>query len=140
MDVATQHRKKKEKKTVKAAAAGKTKGKARGRSGGGVSTAAGKGGKRRARQRSNDNGSSSSSSSSSKLAWAGQLGQFTIPSEVGGGGSNVLPEGWWVETKVRQVGKTAGQTDKYYISPDGKKRCRSMPEVHRHISRTSTSR
>ena len=39
-----------------------------------------------------------------------------------------LPEGWRVETKVRQTGRTAGMTDTYYHSPDGK-RCRSMPEV-----------
>ena len=48
-----------------------------------------------------------------------------------------LPEGWWVETKVRQTGRTAGMTDTYYHSPDGK-RCRSMPEV-RHLASLGVS-
>ena len=31
-----------------------------------------------------------------------------------------LPEGWRIEIRVRQTGKSAGKKDKYYHSPDGK--------------------
>ena len=48
----------------------------------------------------------------------------------------LLPEGWRVETRTRQGGKTAGTRDKYYMAPDGK-RCRSMPEVQRHIDKAA---
>ena len=59
--------------------------------------------------------------------------------EASGGGDGgessggALPEGWWVETTVRQSGLTAGTVDKYFRAPDGK-RCRSMLEVHRHAA------
>jgi hypothetical protein len=44
-----------------------------------------------------------------------------------------LPEGWRVEQKIRKNGNTAGTSDKYFVSPEGK-RCRSMAEVARYIS------
>jgi hypothetical protein len=32
-----------------------------------------------------------------------------------------LPDGWRIETRVRQTGKTAGRKDTYYYSPTGKR-------------------
>ena len=34
--------------------------------------------------------------------------------------AKVLPEGWRIEIRVRQTGKSAGKKDKYYHSPCGK--------------------
>ena len=44
-----------------------------------------------------------------------------------------LPEGWRVQVKVRGDGKTWGQTDKYYLSPCGRK-FRSKREVKAFVS------
>jgi hypothetical protein len=44
-----------------------------------------------------------------------------------------LPDGWRIEKKVRQNGNTAGTSDTYYVSPDGRK-CRSMIEVAKYLA------
>ncbi|XP_078181199.1 uncharacterized protein LOC144574961 isoform X2 [Carex rostrata] len=44
-----------------------------------------------------------------------------------------LPEGWTVLERVRELGKTAGSKDKYYIEPGTGKKFRSQVEVRRHL-------
>jgi hypothetical protein len=48
----------------------------------------------------------------------------------------VLPPGWRVEEKQRRTSSLGGEyrVDRYYIAPD-ETRCRSMPEVYRHVAK-----
>jgi hypothetical protein len=49
-----------------------------------------------------------------------------------------LPDGWRTEKRVRQNGNTAGTSDTYYVSPDGRK-CRSMIEVAKYLAGGSSA-
>ena len=44
-----------------------------------------------------------------------------------------MPEGWTTITTMRNGGKTKGTYDKYFTSPDGKKRCRSYAEIQKYM-------
>lgn len=48
------------------------------------------------------------------------------------GGQSSLVAGWETRTEVRKSGNSAGNTDVYWFSPEGK-RFRSMAEVARHF-------
>ncbi|XP_042041741.1 methyl-CpG-binding domain-containing protein 5-like [Salvia splendens] len=49
-----------------------------------------------------------------------------------------LPENWTTELRRRSSGATAGQTDRYYIEPTGKRRFRSKLEVLRFLETGSS--
>ena len=50
-----------------------------------------------------------------------------------------LPNGWTTETKQRTTGKTAGQKDIFYISPDKQQKFNSLVKVEFFIKTTSSS-
>lgn len=59
----------------------------------------------------------------------GKLLRGTFKKKIGAHGQ--IPKGWTVTTKLREAGATKGTYDRYYMSPDGRKRCRSYAEIQR---------
>ena len=66
-------------------------------------------------------------------------GWSSIPTNVAYCYDNTPTEGWRREVAIRMSGKSKGNVDIHYVTPDKRRRFRSRPELHSYLSRTTNS-